>query len=178
MDTKQKIIKEAKLLFGEKGFKGTSLSEIAGAVGIKKPSLYHFFGSKEELYFVVLISIMNEITDIYQVNMDKSKPEDLKYVIKIGLKEGLRIGSGMTTLKNTVKISDPKLEREVLKNYQIMMKAIRDYLKNFKIKDPNFVAQLLVDCQQMYMLRKACGVPELSVDVYTDKLTNLILSYK
>ncbi|MFD3447764.1 TetR/AcrR family transcriptional regulator [Microbacteriaceae bacterium 4G12] len=48
-------IKEVALLhFSRYGYKGTSLTNIAKDVGIKKPSIYAHFKGKEELYFICL----------------------------------------------------------------------------------------------------------------------------
>jgi AcrR family transcriptional regulator len=41
-------------LFAEKGFAGTSLQDIAEAVGVLKGSLYHYIDSKEDLLFDVI----------------------------------------------------------------------------------------------------------------------------
>lgn len=40
--------------FASDGVRNTSMADIAGAVGIQKPSLYYFFASKEELLVEVL----------------------------------------------------------------------------------------------------------------------------
>jgi AcrR family transcriptional regulator len=45
-----KALEQAMLLFWEKGFQGTAMSELTAAMGINAPSLYACFGSKEALY--------------------------------------------------------------------------------------------------------------------------------
>lgn len=49
VDAKHRIIVESIRLFGTKGFDGTSIQEIADAVGIRKPSLLYHFASKDAL---------------------------------------------------------------------------------------------------------------------------------
>ncbi|CAD7337924.1 MULTISPECIES: TetR/AcrR family transcriptional regulator [unclassified Sphingobium] len=41
-------------LFSERGFNGTSLNDIADAVGVLKGSLYHYISSKEDLLYEVI----------------------------------------------------------------------------------------------------------------------------
>lgn len=46
---KNEIVKAAAMLFAEKGFDNTSVTDIMSAVGIAKGTLYHHFKSKEEI---------------------------------------------------------------------------------------------------------------------------------
>ncbi|MGM0629059.1 MAG: TetR/AcrR family transcriptional regulator [Patescibacteria group bacterium] len=178
LSTKEKIIEESKELFGKKGFRGTSMSDIAEAVGIKKPSLYHFFSNKEEIYFTVLISVMEDVADIFNDAKNSKTSIEVKEVIKKVLKKGLQIGTELVAIKNNIKISDPKLEKEVISAYRKMHKEIKEYLELKEVKDPDFVSQLLLDSQQMYMLRRSCELSRSSVEKYSSQLADLIMSYR
>lgn len=55
--TKDTILAQARAIFARRGYAETSLREIAEAVGIKTPSLYAHFPSKEALYAEVYASV-------------------------------------------------------------------------------------------------------------------------
>lgn len=50
MTTKQKILEESLALFAEKGYTAVYVADIAKAVGIKAPSLYKHYRSKQEIF--------------------------------------------------------------------------------------------------------------------------------
>ena len=50
MTTKQKILNEALTLFAEKGYSAVYVGEIADAVGIKTPTLYKHYKSKQDIF--------------------------------------------------------------------------------------------------------------------------------
>jgi TetR/AcrR family transcriptional regulator len=54
-----RILDEAEALLAERGYQGTSLSEIADRVGIRGPSLFNHFKSKRELYEAVLQRLLD-----------------------------------------------------------------------------------------------------------------------
>jgi AcrR family transcriptional regulator len=48
---RDEVIREAAQLFDQRGYHSTSMQDIAESVGLRKPSLYHYFGSKDEILF-------------------------------------------------------------------------------------------------------------------------------
>lgn len=64
MTTKERITEEALTLFAEKGYKGTSVKNIADAVGIKDASLYNHFKSKQEIFDSIVELIMTHISGL------------------------------------------------------------------------------------------------------------------
>ncbi|MFB9326891.1 TetR/AcrR family transcriptional regulator [Paenibacillus aurantiacus] len=58
--TANRIKQAAMTLFTESGYEGASLSEIAKLVGIKTPSIYAHFESKEQLFLSLLTDVIEE----------------------------------------------------------------------------------------------------------------------
>ncbi len=54
MSTKELILEEALRQFSEKGFSGTSMSDIAKPLGISKAALYKHFKSKQQIFDAII----------------------------------------------------------------------------------------------------------------------------
>jgi len=48
---RQELARQAARLFAEKGFHGTSMEDVASAIGVQKPSLYEYVSSKQDLLY-------------------------------------------------------------------------------------------------------------------------------
>lgn len=77
-NTKQKILIEAVKLFAKKGYEAVSVEMIARAVGIKAPSLYKHYKSKQDIFKSILKEM--ERRDAENV-IDFSLPQDTKKVM-------------------------------------------------------------------------------------------------
>jgi len=77
---RRELTREAAKLFAQKGYHGTSIGDIAGAMGVQKGSLYAHIASKEDL----LYETMREGADAFHAALD-AIPEDAPAVEKIRL---------------------------------------------------------------------------------------------
>jgi AcrR family transcriptional regulator len=55
------ILRTAAILFSEKGFRETSLNDIADALNVTKPSLYYYVKNKDDILFQCLFSALEEL---------------------------------------------------------------------------------------------------------------------
>jgi len=58
------ILDAARTLFAEKGFAGTSISDIAGSVGVADGAIYKHFASKRALLFEVIRAFYEPVIDL------------------------------------------------------------------------------------------------------------------
>ncbi|MDD3221339.1 MAG: TetR/AcrR family transcriptional regulator [Clostridia bacterium] len=66
MTTKERIAEEALNLFSVKGFRGTSVKNIADAVGIKDSSLYKHYKSKKEIFDGIVLEMRKRMENMSQ----------------------------------------------------------------------------------------------------------------
>ena len=55
-----RVVAVAADIFSRRGFRASSMNEIAAAVGLSKPTLYHYFRSKEELLVRLYSDVLDE----------------------------------------------------------------------------------------------------------------------
>lgn len=73
MTKKEKILEVAEELFGQKGFSGTSISDIASAAGVSKSLIFHYFESKNKIIENLLNSKLSKMEEsISEIFEDKN----------------------------------------------------------------------------------------------------------
>lgn len=110
MTTKEKIANEALTLFSQKGYNGTSVKDIAHAVGIKDSSLYKHYRSKNEIFSEIVLQMSNNMQELsIQVGLplENNYEEAASYYKKLTL-------DGLITLSRVIflfYLKDPFVSR-------------------------------------------------------------------
>ena len=84
MTTKERILDAALTLFAEKGYNGTSVEQIANAVGIRAPSLYKHYKGKEDILNALIDSAEARYEEMFGSERNIGKvPESREEFIRV-----------------------------------------------------------------------------------------------
>jgi TetR/AcrR family transcriptional regulator, cholesterol catabolism regulator len=85
---RSELTRAAARLFAERGYHGTSIGDLAEALGVQKASLYHHVASKQEL----LYETMRSGADAFHAALD-AVPDDRQVIerIRLGMRAHLRV---------------------------------------------------------------------------------------
>jgi AcrR family transcriptional regulator len=82
--SKEAILESAAQVFRQKGFHGASMADIAEAVNLQKASLYHHFGSKQEILLELLDRALEMVTErfVQETAVDAPVDEKLRLALR------------------------------------------------------------------------------------------------
>lgn len=95
--TKQIVLDKALSLFAISAYEGVTVADIANAVGIKAPSLYKHYKSKQDIFDAILIEMeeryKKQVTPMQMDGMDADK--DMGLFMNISEKQLIEMGKGV-----------------------------------------------------------------------------------
>ncbi len=82
VESRKKILETATELLAEKGYGGTTMSELAKRAGVSKGLAYNYFGSKEEILAEVVRSGLQELFDSFELPEGALSDDDVAKMIE------------------------------------------------------------------------------------------------
>lgn len=113
-DTKQKIIDKALELFAAHGYDAVSVGEIAKAVGIKAPSLYNHYPSKQAIFNAIVESTAKQ----YEADTGKINIHVQNVAQDISVFTGITVDALFEKVRQIFVYS---LHNETIRNFRRMM---------------------------------------------------------
>lgn len=174
--TAERIKQAAVTMFTESGYEGTSMSEIAKEVGIKTPSIYAHFKSKEQLFLQLLEEgIADERSQFIRLRETTKLEQVWEQLYKVFdfFTDFERLTAGQAFLKRTMLVP-PRHLRDQLRQQFINLEAEMDHnLSDLFRQGQNDGMIVLHDVEEMIAILYN-GVDGLLVEyqIYNDSLFN------
>ncbi len=144
--TQAHILNIALELFAQKGFKGTTISDIAKAAGVSKGLAYNYFNSKDDLMKAVLNLLIIEMEKLFTTIKTIHDPyEKLRVIIETTF-SNLKRDEKFWRLYTSFSLQPEVMEdSEILANNYLNegFKLLENIFKQIGIKNPKNEAKLL-----------------------------------
>src|SRR5215470_11941858 len=141
--TRDRIIESARYLFWEKGFAGTSMSDLLAHAGVNSGSFYHFFESKEALLRAVLEMYLGALRPMVvdPAFATTEEPVERIFAILAGYRERIlqteyRYGCPLGRLALEIDPENRPAHQLIADNFQGWIGAVRECVEQMKERLP------------------------------------------
>ncbi|AEX86456.1 transcriptional regulator [Marinitoga piezophila KA3] len=185
-DTYEKILKAAYLVFSENGYENASLNKIKETAGVSKGAIYHYFKSKDELFYHVIKSYFEEFVKIFdQYSFDSlDKIKEFGFMaIDIYEQDQKSQNITMVLFQQSLKNKEIKelLEEYITKVLNKIGEKLQEISENGKLKedvDINLLAQKIFVTMDTLGLYISYGIKNIDVRrLWNDFIDDYISQY-
>ena len=170
----EQVFRAAAQLMVLKSFGGTSMSDIAKAVGMTKAGLYHHIRSKQDMLFQILQHALDglERDVIDPANLLEDSEARLRETIRLNLRGIIDHGPEFTLLFPERHHLDPAQQEVIdkrIQNYRTFMRdALREMANQDKLRD------LDINIAQRHILQTIVGVARWYTEGSVDNKDHLV----
>jgi AcrR family transcriptional regulator len=132
--TPTKVYKAATDLFALKGFEGTSIRDIAAAVGLTISAIYHHFGSKEGLLLAILEEVGGQVRGRLRevLEMDLEPQESFRLLIRTHLQMLRTFGKEIKILYHDLECLSPGGQKTIKQIQRDILCVYKEGLENLR----------------------------------------------
>ena len=141
--TRDRLIQSARYLFWERGFAGTSMSDLLAHAQVNSGSFYHFFESKEALLRAVLEQYLEALRPqvVDPAFQKTAEPVERIFAILAGYRErilqtGCQYGCPLGRLALEIDPENRPAHKLIAENFQGWIGAIRECLEQVRLSLP------------------------------------------
>lgn len=115
--TRERILDAAEAIFAERGYDGTTLRDVAASVGLRNPSLYNHFDSKESLYAAVLERDIGPVLKLLVQFVEQGRDSAAAEEVIAGAMQALAERPGLARLVQHETLSGGQRLTPMLRNF-------------------------------------------------------------
>ena len=114
--TRDAVLSAACGLFAERGYRGTSMKDIAAAVGVQAPSLYNHASSKQDILYAIMDTAMDRALDALDAALDgvSDVTDQLQIATESLVLDFLRFPDEVTICNTEVRSLEPDNRRAIV----------------------------------------------------------------
>jgi AcrR family transcriptional regulator len=180
---RDEILREAALLFLESGYRGTSMGAIANRVGIAKPTLYHYWRSKEDILYEIHKQFIQPLLDQQRRYVDRDlRPDDQLRRCVQDMMESLNDDPGYVRsfIEHNRELSDARSAevRQIGREHrELIEKAIKEGTRQgmFRQVNPTIAAYALLGVASWAAFWFQPGGP-LNAETVAEELADIVLN--
>ncbi len=133
-ERRSEILDAAASIFAERGFDGTSTSAIALKCGVSKALLYHYFASKEEILFEMLVAHCQFLVATAQAALSEKQSGEEQLASVVGELISLYMSSQEKhiALMNNLKSLSGEQQKEIKKLERILVQIIKSIVARLR----------------------------------------------
>jgi AcrR family transcriptional regulator len=136
-EVRKRIVAAAHEIFHEKGYANTKMSDIAVAMGVTKPTIYHYFDTKENLFVAVAEYERKKLEDLIIESFSERNLVDGAAIFFDNVMEGFLGNVGPESVAITTR--DETLKSIIVNDREEFLKVVTGFLairqKNGEIRE-------------------------------------------
>ena len=179
---KEEIHTAAAKLFGEKGFAGCSVRDIAQAVGLGAASLYNHMGSKDELLSAICFRCAQQFLEgMKRIDIPETAPEEkIRELIRLHIHIALHDKSSVTVFNDEWRhLPEPQLGEflELRREYErAYLRIIREGMERGSLKsmDP-YLVYLMILSSLRWLHQQGIRKIKQTEEELTEQISSIIL---
>ncbi len=144
----EKVLDAALEVFASRGYERASVNDVAVTAGLKKPSLYHYMQSKEDLLEAIIVRSYKRLTGLLAAIPAKdSALEMVRAIVYTHVLFNIRYGAEAAVFQSDFRMLAPNRQapiREQLNEYDRSLQALIEEAQRRKEASPKVDAKLAV----------------------------------
>ena len=168
------VYRAAAELMVQKGYGGTSIGDIAQAVGMTKAGLYHHISGKQDMLYQILNHAMDVLNRVVTtpVRLIEDPEDRLQQLMRLNIQGQVKHGLAFTVLFSEINHLAPAHQEEIRGRLKEHYALIREALR--ELADSGRLRSLDVNIATMHIMNAITGISRWKDQDFTSDVEHLI----